>query len=67
MSEPHPSHCALIHGRTGVVVKGGPDSIALVLEDARRLEQETVTLLTDAGLVEIDATVDWELDGITPA
>jgi hypothetical protein len=56
VSDPHPSHCALIHGSTGLVVKGAPDSIELVLADAKRQNEQTVHLLTDAGVVEVDAT-----------
>jgi hypothetical protein len=66
VADPHPSHCALIHDGTGLVVKGGPDSIELVLEDARRQNERTVHLLADDGMVEVDATVPWELEGLTP-
>jgi hypothetical protein len=66
VSDPHPSHCALIHGSTGLVVKGAPDSIELVLADAKRQNEQTVHLLTEAGVVEVDATVPWDLEGLTP-
>jgi hypothetical protein len=64
VSDPHPSHCALIHGSTGLVVKGAPDSIELVLADAKRQGEEFVWLLTDAGMIHVNATLPWELEGV---
>lgn len=65
MSRPHPTHCALLKDGDGFVVKGAPDSIDLCLADARRQGEESVALLSDEGLVHVQADVDWELEGLT--
>jgi hypothetical protein len=64
VSKPHPSRTALLYDGSGLVVNGAPDSIELVLADARRQNEQTVHLLSDDGMVEVDATVPWELEGV---
>jgi hypothetical protein len=67
MSDPHPSRTALLYDGSGLVVNGAPDSIELVLADARRQNEQneqTVHLLSDDGMVEVDATLPWELEGV---
>jgi hypothetical protein len=46
------------------VVNGAPDSIALVLADAKRQGEEFVWLLTDAGMIHVNATLPWEIKGV---
>jgi hypothetical protein len=45
----------------GLVVQGTVDSVELTLCDAMRLGHRRVAFLTDMGMVEVDASVDWEL------
>jgi hypothetical protein len=64
VSKPHPSRTALLYDGSGLVVNGAPDSIALVLADAKRQGEEFVWLLTDAGMIHVNATLPWELEGV---
>jgi hypothetical protein len=44
----------------GIRVPGSPESVAAVIEDARRHGEESAALLTDAGLVHFNVSLPWE-------
>lgn len=57
---PRPYTAVSVDG-TGVIVQGPVRSVLLAIKDAIRHGERTVMLMTDAGLVGLDTSVEWDL------